>query len=88
MTVQTLLPGKCSKPGGLSKIAVITLDYLQFDVQPTDSDETNDVVEAHRRAAGFPACNRGLSGAGTVGELGLRETGPPTGLPNQISTVR
>ena len=80
VTVEPLLTGERGKPDGLGEITVISLDDLQFNVQPTETDEANDVVEAHRGAAGFPACNGRLGGAGTVGELGLREADPPAGL--------
>ena len=80
VTVEPLLTGERGKPGGLGKIAVIWLDDVQFNIQPTEADEANDVVEAHTGAAGFPTCNGGLGGAGTLGELGLREAGPPAGL--------
>ena len=80
VTVEPLLTGERGKPGGLGEITVIALDDLQFNVEPTKADEANDVVEAHRGAAGFPACNGGLGGASTVGELGLREADPPAGL--------
>jgi len=88
VTVEPLLTGERGKPGRLGEIAVIWLDNLQFNVQPTETDEANDVVEAHRGAAGFPARNGGLGGAGTIGELGLREARPPAGLSDQISTAR
>ena len=87
VTVEPLLTGERGKPGRLGKIGVVTLDDLKFNVQSTETDEADDVVEADRGAAGFPTCNRGLGRAGTVGELCLREAGPPACLPDQISAV-
>ena len=79
VTVEPLLTGERGKPGGLGEITVIALDDLQFNVQPTEADEANDVVEAHRGAAGFPACNGGWAvPAGRRARL--REAHPPAGL--------
>jgi hypothetical protein len=80
VTVEPLLTSERGKPGGLGEIAVIALDNVQFNVQSTETDKANDVVEAHRGAAGFPPRNGGLGRAGAVGELSLREAGPPAGL--------
>jgi hypothetical protein len=87
VTVEPLLTGERGKPGGLGEIGVVALDDLKFNVQSTEANEAHDVVEADRGAARFPACNRGLGRAGTVGELRLREASPPAGLPDQISAV-
>src|SRR6476661_2224850 len=88
VTVEPLLTGERGKPGCLGEIGVIALDDMKFNVQSTEADEADDVVEADRGAAGFPARDRGLGRAGTVGELCLREACPSAGLPDQISAVR
>ncbi|MDQ1494993.1 MAG: hypothetical protein QOG69_1476, partial [Actinomycetota bacterium] len=86
VTVESLLTGEPNKPGGLGDIAVIALDDLEFHVQSTEVDQADDVVEADRGTSGFPACDGGLGSAGSFGEFGLREAGPPTGLSDQISS--
>jgi hypothetical protein len=80
VTVEPLLSSEQVKPGGLGEIAVIALDDVEFNVQSTEADEADDIVEADRGAAGFPPRNGGLGRAGAVGELSLREAGPPAGL--------
>ena len=80
MTVEPLLTGERGKPGGLGDVAVFALADLEFYIQSTEADEADDVVEADGGTAGFPTCDSGLGCAGTVGELGLREAGPPAGL--------
>src|SRR6476659_2839731 len=73
VTVEPLLTGERGKPGCLGEIGVIAIDDLKFDVESTEADEAHDVVETDRGSTGFPARNRGLGRAGTVGELCLRE---------------
>ena len=87
VTVEPLLTGERGKPGCFGEIAVIALDDVEFNVQSTEADKADDIVEADRGAAGFPPRNGGLGRAGTVGELSLREADPPAGLADQISAA-
>jgi hypothetical protein len=88
VTVEPLLPGERRKPGGLGDIAVIALDEMEFHVESTQADEADDIVKADCGAAGFPTGDSGLGRPGTIGELGLGETGTPTRLPDHVTAAR
>lgn len=88
MAIESLLTGKRSETLGLGEVAVIAIDDMKLDVEPAEADQADDVVEADGGAAGFPSRDGGLRGPGEFRELGLRETGAPTRLADQIPAVR
>lgn len=86
--VEAFLAGERGKAGGLGEVAVIAVDDLELEVEPTKADEAEYVVEAHSGAARFPAGDRRLSGVGESSKFSLGEPGPSPGLSDQMTTVR
>ncbi|SBS79042.1 hypothetical protein MHPYR_680011 [uncultured Mycobacterium sp.] len=67
MAIQTLLARELSQAGRLGHVAVVALDDMEFQIQPAQTNKADDVIEADRTAAGFPARDSGLQKAGPAG---------------------
>jgi hypothetical protein len=88
MPVHAFLAAEVGKPGRLGHVAVVAGEQHQFQVEPAQAHEAQDIVEADRGAPRFPAGDPRLRRASPGGQLGLGQTSPPAGLTNQVATER
>lgn len=64
MAVKALLASQVSQACGLGAIAVVANRDVHVEIESAQPDEPGHIVEADRRAAGFPPPDRGLSQSG------------------------
>jgi hypothetical protein len=88
MPVKALLTSEVGQPRRLGQVAFVVRHEHQLEVEAAQAHDPENIVEADRGAAGLPACDGGLGGAGPGGQLGLGEAGPPSRLTDQVATVR
>ncbi len=88
MTVKARLASHVSQTRGLGDIAIVANHDIHVEIESAQPDKPDHIVEADRRAAGLPPCDRGLGGVCTRSEFLLRQTGAATRFADEISTVR
>lgn len=71
MPIQAFLTGKAGQPSSLGRVAVVFRHEHDLEIEATQPNESEDVVEADRRAAGLPSGYGGLCCAGPDGKLRL-----------------
>ncbi len=86
--VHAFLAAETGKPSRLGHVAVVAREQHQFQVEPAQAYEAQDIVEADRGAPRFPAGDPRLRRASPGGQLGLGQISPSAGLTNQVATER
>src|SRR5262245_44698515 len=88
MSIHAFLPGEAGKARCLRHIALVAWQQHDLEVEAAQPDEADDVVKAHRGAAGLPPRYPGLGGACQLGQLCLRQARASPRLTDQVTTHR
>ena len=87
MAVEALLPGEAGQAAGLRRIAVISGDQHDLQVEAAQSNKAANVVEADRGTTRFPARHDGLHRARAFGQFALSQRGALARFAEKVTAV-